>query len=102
MDNIIIQKGKTVELPVSLGFDVSKDTIVSDLRVDSDPESDLIASWVVSFETNGEDGQLLLTMDQSVTTDISQSAGYMFLDRTSGVPVAILVDPLPVVFNEVT
>ncbi len=33
MQQVKVQRGKTVILPVSLGFDVSQDTITSEIRV---------------------------------------------------------------------
>lgn len=102
MHQIIVHKGRTVVLPVSLGFDVSGDTITSEIRVDEDFESDLIASWNVSFATDGTDGELILTLDDSVTSEIDKSKGYMDLKRlTGGEPVAVFNDPLEVLFKNV-
>lgn len=87
------EKGKTVGVGVSLGFNVSADTITSDIRVSEDPLSAIIASWVVTFETDGTDGDLLLTLDSTITTAIVQTTGYMDLKRVAGGP------PLPIFVN---
>ncbi len=102
MQQVVVDKGRTVILPVSLGFDVSQDTITSEIRVSKSSTSTLIATWVVSFTTNGTDGELILTLDDSVTTSITQSVGYMDLKRVAGgEPLSIFNEPLEVVFNNV-
>ncbi len=101
MKQVVVQKGRTVILPVSLGFDVSQDTITSQIRIDKTQTSTLIATWAVSFETDGTDGELILTLDDSVTTAITTSVGYMDLKRVSGgQPLPILNEPLEVIFND--
>ncbi len=79
MKQIIVHKGRTVVVPVSLGFDVSQDIITSEIRVGKSQTSDLIATWDVSFVTDGADGELVLTLDNSVTEVITQTTGYMDL-----------------------
>lgn len=104
MNQLIVHKGRTVVVPVSLGYDVSNDTFTSEIRTDKDPESELIASWVVSFETDGIDGNLILVLDDSVTSEITKSVGYMDIKRiTGGEPVDVFDSPLEVLFrNTVT
>lgn len=101
MDQIVVHKGRTVIVPVSLGFDVSNDVITSEIRTDKDAESDLIATWDVTYLTDGIDGELILTLDDSVTAAIEKSSGYMDLKRMSGgEPVNVFDDPLEVLFKE--
>lgn len=101
MQPIEVHKARTVEIPVSLGFNVSGDTFSSDIRVEANPESLLIASWDVSFKTDGTDGELLLTLDDEITSEIVQTTGYMDLKRVSGgEPLAVFPEPLQVVFIE--
>lgn len=100
MKQVVVSKGRSVVVPVSLGFDVSNDTFTSQIRVDKDPESDLIATWDVSFLTDGTDGELLLRMDDSVTKDITKSNGYMDIKRiTGGEPIDVFDSPLEVIFR---
>ncbi len=102
MKQVVVDKGRTVILPVSLGFDVSQDVFTSQIRVTKSSTSTLIATWVVTFATNGTDGELILTLDDSVTTSITQSIGYMDLKRVSGgEPLPVFNEPLEVVFNNV-
>ncbi len=101
MKQVSVHKGRTVILPVSVGFDVSQDTITSDIRVDKDSSSELIASWVVSFETDGVDGELILKLDNSATSLITKSIGYMDLKRiTGGEPVPVFDEPVEVLFKD--
>ncbi len=104
MQQVKVQRGKTVILPVSLGFDVSQDTITSEIRVDKSQSSTLIATWAVAFETDGQDGELILTLDNSITVEISNSVGYMDLKRVAGgEPLPIFNEPLEVLFvNTIT
>lgn len=102
MEQIKVDKGRTVVLEVKLGFDVSQSVITSDIRVDKDPRSDLIATWAVSFLTDGTDGDLLLTLDESITQAITKAKGYMDLKKvTGGKPVSVFSEPLEVLFRNV-
>lgn len=104
MNQIVVHKGRTVIVQVSLGLDVSNDTITSEIRVDKSPDSELIATWNVTHATDGTDGELVLTLDDSVTKLIKKSTGYMDMKRvTGGEPVDVFDDPLEVLFkNPVT
>lgn len=102
MKQVIVHKGRTVILPVSLGYDVSSDVITSEIRVDKDPESDLIATWTVTFAGDGTDGELILTLDDSITSEITKSTGYMDLKRVTGSePINVFNEPLEVLFKNV-
>jgi len=101
MKQVTVHKGRTVILPVSLGMDVSQDIITSQIREDKRRTSQLIATWSVSFDTDGTDGELILTLDNTVTAAITNVIGYMDLKRvTDGEPVNIFDDPLEVVFKD--
>ncbi len=79
MKQIVVHKGRTNVVQVSIGFDVSQDIITSEIRVDKDQTSELIATWLVSFATDGIDGELILTLDDSVTAIITKSVGFVDL-----------------------
>lgn len=101
MKQITVQKGRTKILPVSLGYDVSDDELKSEIRVDKNQESDLIATWDIAFETDGTDGELILTLDDSVTAGVTKSVGYMDIKRTTGnEPVSAFDEPLEVLFED--
>lgn len=102
MKQIEVHKGRTVIVPVSLGFDVSGDTFSSEIRAEKDSESTLIATWTVTFDSDGTDGELILTLDDSVTKEIDNAMGYMDIKRiTGGEPVSVFNDPLEVLFKDV-
>lgn len=90
MPEIIVHKHRTNTLKVDLGYDVSQDDITSDIREGTRQSSKLIARWNVQYETDGSDGRLLLTLDDSITSVIPHNMGYMDLKRVSG------GEPLPV------
>lgn len=97
-DKIIVHKNRTNVLTVSLGVDVSGDTITSEIRTSG---GTLIATWVVTFAGDGTDGELLLTLDNSVTALITHASGYMDLKRITNLePVAVFDEPLEVEFRE--
>jgi hypothetical protein len=96
-NKIIVHKNRVNVITVSLGFDASGDTITSEIRSEPDSTSPLIAAWVVTFATDGTDGELVLTMDD---IEIDANSGYMDLKRvTSGNPYAIFDKPLEVDFR---
>jgi streptogramin lyase len=52
------------------------------------------------FVTDGEDGELVLTLDNTITEQITANAGYMDLKRmVSGEPVPVFDKPLEVTFR---
>jgi hypothetical protein len=102
MQQVLVHKGRTVIVPVSLGMNVSNDIITSEIREEKSSSSTLIATWDVSFDTDGTDGEIVLTLDDEITEGITQTIGYMDLKRVSGEePLNILAEPLEVLFVEV-
>jgi len=98
---VVVYIGRTNTLPVSMGMDVSNDTITSEIRAMKDPESTLIATWAVAHATDGVDGELILTLDDTDVADITNQRGYMDLKRiTGGEPVPVFQEPLDVIFRK--
>ena len=101
VEPIIVYKNRTTTLPVSLGFNVAADTFTSQIRERPTASSPLIVSWVVSFLTDGSDGELVLVIDNSVASAITQRTGYMDIRRLSGgEPLPVFDKPIPVNFVE--
>ena len=97
---VIVYKDRTNIITVNLGFDVSADTITSEIRSEPDVAAPLIATWIVSFKTDGRDGVLLLRIDDNETRQIKANSGYMDLKRVSGSePLAVFDQPLEVSFR---
>lgn len=102
MSALTIYRGRTNVIPVSLGFDVSADTITGEIRTKPEQTSDEIATWVIDNVTDGSDGEITLTLDDSITSVIAQDRGYTDLKRvTGGEPVPIFNEPLLVEFTDV-
>lgn len=102
MRQVIVHKGRTTVLQVSLGFDVSGDTITSEIRSETNSESELIAEWNVAFESDGVDGELILTLDDEISAEVTHAVGYMDIKRvTGGEPINVFDDPLEVLFKDV-
>jgi hypothetical protein len=98
---VAIYKNRTNILSVNLGVDVSNDTLVSQIREAANSTSPLIATWTITFLTNGVDGKLVFRLDDSVLTSITQKKGYMDIKRiTGGEPIAVFSDPIQVVFKD--
>lgn len=100
MADIVVYKNRTNSLAVNLGFDVSGDTFESQIRAKANVDAELIAEWTIAFMTDGTDGRLILTLDDSVLSDISQRTGYMDIKRTSGGEPYEVFAPLKVSFKD--
>lgn len=100
-NEIVVYKGRTNKLSVSLGVTLVGDTITSQIRALPDSTSTLIATWGVTLTNGtGSDGELTLTLDDTVTSAITANSGYMDIKRvTAGEPVAVFERPLEVVFR---
>lgn len=101
MDDIVVYKNRTNVLSVSLGSDVSADTFTSEIREKVGVASPLIATWDVAFLTDGTDGELVLTLDDSELVAVTQKAGYMDIKRTSGGEPYEVFPPIKVKLVEV-
>lgn len=99
-NQLIVYKGRTNIVPVSLGVDVEGDTITSEIRTEPNSESALIATWTVDVVTDGSDGEITLTLDNAVTSLISVDSGYMDIKRLVGSePIPVFEKPIEVVFR---
>jgi hypothetical protein len=97
---VIVHKGRTNVIRVDMGIDVSGDIITSEIRTEPEVDSTLIAAWTVVFETDGTDGMLVLTLDDTITSAITVAGGYMDLKRMSGgEPLPVFDRPLEVDFR---
>lgn len=97
-DKLIVYKGRTNTVPVSMGIDVSADTITSEIRTSSGV---LIATWTVTFAGDGTDGELIFSLDNSITSAITHTVGVMDIKRVSaGEPLAVFERALEVEFRE--
>lgn len=95
---VVVHKGRTNILNVALGIDVSLDTITSEIRSASGA---LIATWTVTFDGDGTNGDIKLTLDNSVTSAITYATGLMDIKRvTNGEPLPVFDRPLEVEFRE--
>jgi hypothetical protein len=97
---IIVHKNRTNILALDMGMDVSGQTITSEIRSEADVGSPLLATWIVTFATDGKDGQLVLRIDDNETSQIKANSGYMDLKRiVNGEPMAVFDSPLEVTFR---
>jgi hypothetical protein len=97
-NTIIVYKGRTNIITVSLGMDVAGDTLTSEIRTAAGA---LIATWDVTFDADGHDGELILTLQETVTATIAYPTGLMDLKRVSGgEPLPVFDRPLEVEFRE--
>jgi hypothetical protein len=97
-DPIIVHKDRTNVVTVSLGYSVVGETITSEIRTESGV---LIATWTVTFDGDGSDGELILTLDNAITSAVTYPRGLMDLKRVSnGEPLPVFDMPLEVEFRE--
>lgn len=98
-NEVIVHKGRTTILNVKMGMNVTGDTFTSEIRAEPDQGSPLLATWVVTI-SNAATGDLRLTLDNLVTSQIKATSGYMDLKRMSGgEPIAVFDRPLEVSFR---
>lgn len=98
-NTVIVHKGRTMSLPVELGYDITGETFTSEIRTQPDQDAVLIATWTVSV-VNATTGSLLLEMDDLVTGQVAEDRGYMDVRRLSGgEPLAVWDRPLEVEFR---
>lgn len=90
MDEIVVYKNRTCKIRVRLGVDVSGDTFSAEIRTKASSTSEKIATWAIEFETDGTDGDLILTLDNSELEESTAKSGYTDLKRMSN------GEPLPV------
>jgi hypothetical protein len=95
-----IYKNRTNIVKISLGVDISADTFVSEIRAEKSMEATLIASFTPSFLTDGTDGELVLTVDNSALTAVTVKYGYMDIKRVSNGEPLQAIAPVKVVFKD--
>jgi hypothetical protein len=90
---------------VDLGYDVSGDILTSQIRRGTHVTTEKVADWTVEFVTDGTDGKLRLTIDDSVEVDPTTDMGYMDMKRmiggANGEPVPVFDGPILVNFVDV-
>lgn len=79
-DKLIVFKDRTNIVQVSLGMNVSDDTITSQIRA---YDGTFIANWQVDFDNDGSDGELIFTIDDSALVGVIYQAGRMDIKRVS-------------------
>lgn len=100
-NEVIVHKGRVNVVIVELGIDVSGDTITSEIRTAPTTDAELLATWDVTFVTDGTDGKLSLFLDDVDTATLKPTSGYMDLKRMSGgQPIACFDRPLEVVLRD--
>lgn len=102
MGTITVDRGRTKTVRVSFGRDISDSVFTSQIRAGNKDSSVLIATWAVAFETDGTDGELLMTLDNAVTSAITYKIGYTDLKNVvDGEPESVWPAPLQVIFRDV-
>lgn len=97
---VIVYKHRNNIVTVDLGIDVSLDTITSEIRSEPEIDAVLLATWTVSYATDGSDGKLLLTLSGTLSGQVVASSGWMDLKRvTGGETVPVFDKPLEVIFR---
>jgi hypothetical protein len=99
---VIVHRARTNVVTMDLGFDISADTFTSEIRAEPEVTSALLATWTVSFETDGTDGILVLELDDVDAGQVTVDSGYMDIKRVSaGEPLPVFDRPLEVEFRGV-
>lgn len=100
MTALNIYKDRTNTYPLSLGINVSDDTLTCEIREGKTSDTTLIATGSITFLTDGEDGECVLTIDDSELDEVTQTKGYLDVKRvTGGEPVPVFATPIRVRFH---
>lgn len=98
MNKVRVHRGRTNVVQANLGIDITGDTLTSEIRSKPEQDATLLATWTLSV-VNAATGQILLTLDNSVTADIEVNSGFMDIKRISGgEPLPVFDEPLEVLF----
>lgn len=99
---LIVHRNRTNRVPLSLGYSVAGDTITSQIRTEPGATGAPLATWAVTFVTDGSDGEIVLTLLAAQVSAIAENYGYMDLKRVSGgQPLSVFLEPLRVHFQGV-
>jgi hypothetical protein len=92
MESVEVVRGRTITLPVTLTTDLTDyENIRSQIRVERDPESEEIAAWNVATVPEVSVYDLVLRLDNAITTGITQTMGYMdIVGDLDGEPTTLL------------
>ena len=102
MAHITVHRGRRCVVPVTFQYDISGQAFTSHIRVGIHPQSLLIAVWDIEFKTDGTDGKLIMSLDETVTANITQNIGFTDIKRVSGGdPYPAIDTPLHVYFVNV-
>jgi hypothetical protein len=101
MSSINVYKRRTTTVIINLGVDISADTFVGEIRTGKTVAGELIATWDISFVTDGKDGLLKLLIDDSDADQFTYAYGYTDLKRViDNEPVPVFLDPLKILFKD--
>ena len=103
MATLIVERTKTVVVPISIGFNAAGQVFTADLRATTSPTSELLATWTVTLATDGKDGELIATLPNTVTAGLALGTAYMRLKRTTPGPTTeIFGEPVKVNIQDPT
>ena len=83
-ETIQVWLGRTNEVEIDFGEDVSTSSVSSQIREEPNSQSPLIAQWTSSFKTNGADGVVVLKLQPTDLSSVTEERGYMDIKRVVG------------------
>lgn len=99
---IYIRVGRHNTVAVRFDGDISTEVLTSEIRKEKSKTSELIATFTPSFATDGTDGILLLTLDQTASDGITFTNGWMDIKKIEdGKSTSAFQHPVPVIFEGV-
>lgn len=98
---VIVWKHVNNEITVNVGFDLGTNTVKSQIRTKPTRDGVLVADWVVDV-VDAAEGELKLSMTETVSGGITVEKGYMDLVRLVGTePWPVFDAPLEVSIRDV-
>jgi hypothetical protein len=100
LQRLTVYKNRSNRIQVDMKEDVSGMTLTAEIRTQPSHLSPLLATWTVSFVTDGTDGLVELYLSDTITAQIEADTGYTDIKKViSGEPYPGFERPLEVFFQ---
>ena len=98
-NEVIVHRNRYNVVTVDLGYDVTGETLTSEIRSEPKVDSPLIVAWDLTVN-DAATGKLTLIIDTTAAAQIKAASGFMDIKRQSGVEdIPAWDEPIEVTFQ---
>lgn len=98
-NEVIVHRNRYNVITVDLGYDVTGETLESEIRSEPSVDAPLVVAWDLTVN-DAATGKLTLVIDTTAAAQIKAASGFMDIKRVSGVEAIPAWDePLEVTFR---